>query len=109
MLKLGLLVANGGKWNDEQLWSAKFIRKAVSPIYTNKVGHTYGYFWWGSEMEINGKKHRCISARGAGGQFIFILPTLDLVVVVTSHNKEKAMRYPFDLLKGVVLPAFASE
>ena len=109
MLKLGLLVANGGKWNDEQLWSAEFIRKAVSPIYTNKVGHTYGYFWWGSEMELSGKKHRCISARGAGGQFIFILPTLDLIVVVTSHNKEKAMRCPFDLLKGVVLPAFTSE
>ena len=109
MLKLGLLVANGGKRNGEQLWPEEFIRKAVSPIYTNKVGHTYGYFWWGSEMEISGKKHRCISARGAGGQFIFILPTLDLIVVVTSHNKEKAMRYPFDLLKGVVLPAFASE
>lgn len=109
MLKLGLLVANGGKWNGEQLWPEDFIRKAVSPIYTNKAGHTYGYFWWGNEMEIHGGKHRCISARGAGGQFVFILPTLDLIVIVTSHNKDKAMRHPFDLLKGVVLPAFDSE
>ena len=108
MLKLGLLVANEGKWNGEQLWPEDFIRKAVSPIYTNKAGHTYGYFWWGNEIEIGGKKQRCISARGAGGQFVFILPTLDLIVVVTSHNKDKAMRYPFDLLKGVVLPAFVS-
>ncbi len=60
-------------------------------------------------MEVGGRKHRCISARGAGGQFIFVLPTLDLVVVVTSHNTEKVMRHPFDLLKGVVLPAFACE
>jgi CubicO group peptidase (beta-lactamase class C family) len=108
MLKLGLLVADRGKWNGEQLWPEAFIDKAVSPIYANKAGHTYGYFWWGNELEIDGRKHRCISARGAGGQFIFILPTLDLIVVVTSHNKDKAMRYPFDFLKDDVLPAFTS-
>ncbi len=73
------------------------------------VKHSTGYFWWGSEIRISGKEYHCISARGAGGQFIFILPTIDLVVVVTSHNKEKAMRYPFDLLTETILPSFASE
>ncbi len=109
MLKLGRLVTDGGKWDGEQLWPKDFILNAVSPIYTNKAGHSYGYFWWGSEMEFGGKRHHCISARGAGGQFLFILPTLDLIVVVTSHNKDKAMRYPFEFLAERILPAFASE
>ncbi len=108
MLKLGLLIANDGKWNGEQLWTREFIRDAVAPIYTNKAGHTYGYFWWGNEVEVGGKRHRCVSARGAGGQFIFVLPSLELVVVVTSHNKEKAMRHPFRILNEVVLPTFDS-
>jgi arylsulfatase A-like enzyme/CubicO group peptidase (beta-lactamase class C family) len=109
MLKLGLLIANGGKWNSEQLFPADFINEAVCPLYTNKAGDTYGYFWWGSEMEVAGKKHHCISARGAGGQFIFIVPTMDLIVVVTSHNKGSAMRLPFELMKNDLLPAFVAE
>ena len=107
MLKVGILIADHGKWNGDQLFPEEFIKAAVSPLYTNKAGDTYGYFWWGSEMEVAGKKHHCISARGAGGQFIFIVPTMDLIVVVTSHNKGKAMRLPFDLMKNDLLPAFA--
>ncbi|MDH3583544.1 MAG: serine hydrolase, partial [Phycisphaerae bacterium] len=108
MLKIGLLIANHGKWSGEQLWPRGFLRKAVGPLYTNKVGHTYGYFWWGSKMKVADQSHHCISARGAGGQFIFILPSLDLVVVVTSHNKEGAMKHPFTFTQETILPAFAT-
>ncbi len=106
MLKFGLLVANEGQWGGKQLWSKAFLSKAVSGIYTNAIKHTYGYFWWGNTMTVNGKGYRCVSGRGAGGQFIFVLPKLEMVVVVTSHNKAKAMRYPFDFLGDSILPAF---
>jgi arylsulfatase A-like enzyme/CubicO group peptidase (beta-lactamase class C family) len=105
MLKVGLMIAQNGKWNGEQLWSEEYIRKAVSPLHTNPVGHTYGYLWWGHDMESNGKKHRCISARGAGGQFIFILPSVELIVVVTSHNN-KDMRSPMQFTSEQIVPAF---
>ncbi|MDP6357927.1 MAG: serine hydrolase, partial [Planctomycetota bacterium] len=83
----------------------EFIRKAVSPLYTNAVGHTYGYFWWGHDMAVKGKKYRCISARGAGGQFIMILPSVELIVVVTSHN-HKDMRSPLAFTSEQIVPAF---
>ena len=48
---------------------------------------SYGYFWWVEDFEAGGKTYHGKQGRGAGGQFIFMFPELDLVVVVTAHNK----------------------
>lgn len=106
MLKFGMVIANGGTWQQERLWSEAFIKTATSDIYTNPARNTYGYFWWGGSMEVTGRHHHVISARGAGGQFIFIVPTMDLIVVVTSHNKGKDTRSPFRFTEQQILPAF---
>jgi sialate O-acetylesterase len=90
MLKFGMVIADGGKWQGEQLWPAQYIREAVGPLYTNKVG----------------KMHHCISARGAGGQFIMIIPTMDLIVVATSHNRDGGMRHPLKFTEQQILPGF---
>jgi len=42
--------------------------------------------------------------RGAGGQFIFMFPELDLVAVVTSHNK--GMGDTLKTLPQRIIPAF---
>ncbi|MCH2204322.1 MAG: serine hydrolase [Lentisphaerales bacterium] len=96
MLKWGMLVMNKGKWQGEQLIPAEFIKLATSKINTNKAGTSYGYFWWRHNMDVNGKKVDCKSGRGAGGQFILMFEELDLLVVVTSHNKGmgKTLRLP---------------
>ncbi|MBK1792289.1 serine hydrolase domain-containing protein [Persicirhabdus sediminis] len=88
MLKFGMLILNQGKWNGQQLIPAEFIKQATSRIHTNPSGAAhYGYFWWGSDMQVGDKTYNCISGRGAGGQFILILPELDLIIVTTAHNK----------------------
>jgi len=87
MIKWGMLILNEGKWNSEQLIPTKFVRQATSRLHTNNSGTSYGFFWWRHNMEHAGKKYDCISGRGAGGQFIFVLPTLNLIGVVTAHNK----------------------
>ncbi|MEM9280228.1 MAG: sialate O-acetylesterase [Verrucomicrobiota bacterium] len=87
MLKWGMLVMNQGKWNGEQLIPAEFVKQATDRIYTNPQGTSYGYFWWRHDMEVGDRKIDCISGRGAGGQFIFLFPELNLISVVTSHNK----------------------
>jgi hypothetical protein len=46
----------------------------------------------------------CTTCRGAGGQFIFLFPKRDLVVIVTSHNK--GMGPLLKTLPGRVLPFF---
>lgn len=87
MLKWGLLVLNRGKWNDEQIIPAEFVNRATGRIHTNPRGTSYGFFWWRHDMKAGDAKYDCISGRGAGGQFILMFPELDLIAVITSHNK----------------------
>ena len=107
MIKWGMLVLNGGKWNGQQLIPASFVENATSRLHTNPQGTSYGYFWWRHEMETDGRRFDCISGRGAGGQFILILPELKLISVVTSHNK--GMGQMLKTFSDRILPVFLTE
>ena len=88
MLKFGMLVTDNGQWHGQQLIPSDYIQQATSRINTNKQGtNSYGYFWWRADMQVDGKSYDCKSGRGAGGQFILMLPELDLIIVTTAHNK----------------------
>lgn len=86
MLKWGLMVMDKGVWNSEQLIPAEFVELAISPIHRSSFSN-YGFFWWGEDVEVDGKTYAIKSGRGAGGQFIFMVPDIDLVIVVTAHDK----------------------
>ena len=104
MIKMGLLVLNKGKWNGEQLIPEKFIEAATSPLTVSWRNNSYGYFWWVNEYKINGKTYICKAGRGAGGQFIFMFPQLELITVVTAHNK--GMGTMLKDLPPKIIPAF---
>ncbi len=104
MLKWGLLVMNDGQWNDEQLVPAEFVELATSRIHTNPQGTSYGFFWWRHDAPVGDKTYDCISGRGAGGQFILMFPELDLIAIVTAHNK--GMGKMLKTLPERVIPGF---
>ena len=104
MIKWGMLVMNQGKWRGEQLIPTEFVKKATSKVRTNPQGTSYGYFWWRHDMKVGDKKYDCMSGRGAGGQFILMLPELELLIVATSHNK--GMGKTLKIVPERVLPAF---
>ncbi len=104
MLKWGLLVMNEGEWEGEQLIPAKFVEQATGRIHTNPQGTSYGYFWWRADVKIGDTSYDCKSGRGAGGQFILMLPELDLIAVITSHNKGMGKMLTEAPLQ--ILPAF---
>lgn len=107
MLKIGLLVLNKGKWQGQQIIPADFVQRATSPIRRTFGKSSYGYFWWTEDYAINGKTYHCKQGRGAGGQFIFMFPALDLVAVVTAHNK--GMGNILRTLPNTLIPAFTAE
>lgn len=75
--RLGLLFLDGGNWNGTQVVPASWVHDATDPT-ANSNGH-YGYMWWVTTMpEVQGQ---IFFANGFDGQKIFVIPSLDLVVV----------------------------
>ncbi|MEI7731878.1 MAG: serine hydrolase [Verrucomicrobiota bacterium] len=104
MLKFGLLILNQGKWHGQQLIPEAFIARATSPNVLSYGTSYYGFFWWVEDFKVGAKTCHAIEGRGAGGQFIFMFPDLDLVTVVTSHDK--GMGNMLQTLPHRIIPAF---
>lgn len=85
MLKIGKLVLNNGKWENEQIVSGEWINESSKfQISTEDIisyGSSYGYYWWRG----NANNYDFFYANGHGGQFIFIVPDFDLIVVATTN------------------------
>lgn len=85
--RFGQLVLNGGKWNGQQVVPESYLNEALTPASylfdpeTNKNVDFYGYQWW----MINIDGHRVWYARGLLGQYIFVIPDLNAVVVRLGH------------------------
>jgi len=82
LMAFGLLYASGGRYGDQQIISPDWIRDSwqmVARSRRNRRG-SYGYGWWGRDLG----GHMTYYAWGYGGQYVFVVPDLDLVVVATS-------------------------
>ena len=59
----------------------------------------YGYQWW---IDDSGGYYMAL---GYAGQFVFIVPKLDMVVVFLSDLDDRDFYIPQELLAGYVLPS----
>ncbi|GAB3197599.1 CubicO group peptidase (beta-lactamase class C family) [Pontibacter aydingkolensis] len=113
MLKFGQLYLNSGNWKGKKVLSRNWVNQSFSNHITlenteNKNG--YGYLWWHQEYQVKGHKIESIEARGAGGQYIFVLPRLDAVVVITSGNyRNGKTQQPEYILKTYILPSILKD
>ena len=113
MAKIGQLMLNKGEWNGKQIVSKDWIEKittTVTPVDTvnKRTGlnesspyqFSYGYMWW---LVDNFKHHPdfegAYSATGWGGQFITVIPKLNVVVV---HKYSVPTLVNWGILKGGV-------
>lgn len=78
-LKMGQLMANGGSWEGRQILSRSFVDRASADLCPlNRIG--YGYLWWVIDYPYKDRTVRAYFAGGNGGQGIFVIPELDLVI-----------------------------
>ena len=78
--KFGLLYLNKGNWNGEQLFNPSWVDYIATP--TNGSDGTYGgHFWLNAEGQFPDVPKNMFYASGYQGQFVFIFPDQDLVVV----------------------------
>ncbi len=85
MIKIGRLILNHGIYNGKTIVSSEYVDQTINTkISTNGVlpfGSGYGYCWWTGQNS----KGSYVFANGYGGQFIVIVPNLDLIVVATNQ------------------------
>ena len=75
--RLGLLYLHNGNWDGVQVVPEQWVRDTITPV-ENSNGE-YGYQWW--TYDIDGVPADTFLAEGIDGQFIYVIPSLDLVVV----------------------------
>jgi CubicO group peptidase (beta-lactamase class C family) len=94
MARIGLLVLRGGEWQGRQVVPRDWVRRVTSivtpfhemnPPEMRSLGTGerwgYGYMWWVWDAPNSpGPFEGACTGMGAGGQFITVLPRLDMVV-----------------------------
>jgi CubicO group peptidase (beta-lactamase class C family) len=111
MAKIGCLLLNGGRWQGKHIVDEKWVAASTSrqvgagqlPAWFSADG--YGYQWWLGSFHVAGRVVESFSARGRGGQFIFVFPALQIVIVFTGWNDNGLMGQPLDMLQWYILPA----
>ncbi|PCJ97144.1 MAG: serine hydrolase [Flavobacteriaceae bacterium] len=80
--KFGQLYLNKGVWNGEQLFAPEWIDYVTKP--TAKSDGEYGaHFWLNAAADYPDVPKDLFSANGYQGQYVFIIPSKELVVVRT--------------------------
>jgi CubicO group peptidase (beta-lactamase class C family) len=105
-MKFGQLMLNGGTWNGRRILDASYAKAAVSPQYHLRNVY-YGYLWWMEYYPYKGRKVLGYSARGAGGNLVFVVPELDLIVTTMAGNysNRRGMKYLGNFIATSILPA----
>lgn len=106
MIRFGELYRNGGTVDGTEVVPAGWVRTSLEPRTRSPwSGEEYGYGWFLGETG----GHPVFYAWGYGGQFIFVVPNLELTVVTTSHPAAPRggghLRSIHDLLDDWIVPA----
>src|SRR3712207_2816057 len=76
--RFGMLFAKEGNWGGEQLISREWVGESTRVDTSTDPSRDYQYFWWVDK--ISGETSH-FSARGKYGQYIYVAPEKDLVIV----------------------------
>ena len=83
MAKFGYLYLHGGKWDGKQIVPANFVADAVKTHSNISASRGYGYqSWWTYPQD------GVYNAAGLYGQRIYVIPDLEIVVVITAQMAE---------------------
>jgi CubicO group peptidase (beta-lactamase class C family) len=126
MLAFGELYLHGGRAGDRQVISEQWVNRSCEGRARNRRpggfgfgtdgvvdplrDREYGYGWW--VYEIRG--YDTCFAWGYGGQYIFVVPELEIVIVTTSspdvsEERRGHRRQLFDVLDELVVLPMASD
>ena len=109
MLKIGYLYLRNGEWDGEQIIDSEYANAATtwqSAGDSTGACAGYGYQWW---ITATGAGYPAYFALGYGGQHVFVVPALDLVVVAAIARRLDAdeLRTPRYLIESIAAACYA--
>jgi CubicO group peptidase (beta-lactamase class C family) len=101
MAKFGYLYLNNGTWDGEQIVPSSWVQSSSETLIHFDDYSGYSYQWWTYPTEIA----NVYSANGFAGQYIFVIPSLDMVVVFTSRTDPYDVYPQPSILFDYIIPA----
>ncbi len=87
LARLGQLYLQEGRWNGRQVVPAEWVRRSTrrhAEGWPHRYG-AYGYLWWLPPDD----PWESFAAVGYGGQFLYVVPELDMLLVTTATIESK--------------------
>jgi CubicO group peptidase (beta-lactamase class C family) len=96
LARFGLLFLRNGKWGDEQIISAAWVKEATGP--SQDLNPEYGYLWWNNTTgkKFPGVPKDAYASLGKSNNHMLIVPSLDLIVIRQIGEDPQANR-KFDM------------
>ncbi len=108
MAQVGYLMLNEGRWGESPILPPEWVEASLQQYIKTDVEfleEEYGYQWYTKHFA----GHKVHSAEGLGGNFTFVVPDLDLVVVFAGGLVGREMAAPYGFLEETVIPAVVSD
>jgi CubicO group peptidase (beta-lactamase class C family) len=106
--RIGELYLNGGEFNGHRLiektWVEKSIEDQIPISSTDPYADYYEYMWYSKIEQVGDRTIPVHFASGNGGNKIYIIPSLGMVVAITSsaYNQKYGQRRSQDTLLKVL-------
>jgi CubicO group peptidase (beta-lactamase class C family) len=105
MARFGYLYLNMGTWDQDIIVHSDWVRMSTSCQIVNHQFNEYfqdsGFYWWIHPVD----KYLSYYVEGYGGQFIVVIPELDIVTVITSEERTEDDEKYFLILPRIIAPS----
>jgi CubicO group peptidase (beta-lactamase class C family) len=109
LAKIGQLYINNGRYGDTQIFPDTWAGRSTRSRSQVTSYYNYGYQWWrfsnNADVLSTLQKRQMFFAWGEGGQFIFVAPEHDLVIVTTAGNYNNDELQAYEMLRDYIFKA----
>jgi len=106
--RIGEMVLNGGAYEGKQVVSSEWIKESLKPRFdiseSDPYASGYGYYWYHQTYPVNGRPIEVSFASGNGGNKIYVISDLGMVVTIMSraYGQGRGQRRSEAILKAIL-------